>query len=188
MPPSQASLYLLTIVAQQGLQIATNVWLKNWSQHNSDTGDNGNVTYYLAIYAMLGVGASLIFFLNGVLLYSLCVIRSAKLMHDRMFNAVIRSPMLFFETTPLGTILNRFSRDVYVIDEVLARVFGGFARTLAGVFGPSPSSFRSPHDKPATDWCASLQVWWRLFRPRPRLSFLFCFLCSSSTSGCRREF
>ncbi|KWU42263.1 P-loop containing nucleoside triphosphate hydrolase protein [Rhodotorula sp. JG-1b] len=130
-----ASLYLLTIVAQQGLQIATNVWLKNWSQHNSDTGDNGNVTYYLAIYAMLGVGASLIFFLNGVLLYSLCVIRSAKLMHDRMFNAVIRSPMIFFETTPLGTILNRFSRDVYVIDEVLARVFGGFARTLAGVFG-----------------------------------------------------
>ncbi|GAA5860287.1 hypothetical protein JCM3774_000370 [Rhodotorula dairenensis] len=130
-----ASLYLFTIVAQQGLQIATNVWLKNWSQHNSDTGNNGNITYYLTIYALLGVGASLIFFLNGVLLYSLCVIRSAKLMHDRMFNAVIRSPMLFFETTPLGTILNRFSRDVYVIDEVLARVFGGFARTLAGVFG-----------------------------------------------------
>ncbi|BGP53294.1 hypothetical protein JCM8202v2_000853 [Rhodotorula sphaerocarpa] len=130
-----AILYLLTIVAQQGLQIATNVWLKNWSQHNSDTGENGDVRYYLAIYALLGVGASIVFFLNGVLLYSLCVIRSAKLMHDRMFNAVIRSPMLFFETTPLGTILNRFSRDVYVIDEVLARVFGGFARTLAGVFG-----------------------------------------------------
>ncbi|POY70789.1 hypothetical protein BMF94_6201 [Rhodotorula taiwanensis] len=130
-----ATLYLTTIVAQQGLQIATNVWLKNWSQHNSDTGENGDITYYLAIYALLGCGASLVFFLNGVLLYSLCVIRSAKLMHDRMFHAVIRSPMLFFETTPLGTILNRFSRDVYVIDEVLARVFGGFARTLAGVFG-----------------------------------------------------
>lgn len=81
-----------------------------------------------------------------------------------MFHAVMRSPMLFFgsslptllslhhppeadssspltqrkhnaETTPLGTILNRFSRDVLVIDETLARVFGGFARTLAGVFG-----------------------------------------------------
>lgn len=54
-------------------------------------------------------------------------------MHDRMFNAVMRSPMLFFETTPLGTILNRFSRDVYVIDEVLARVMGSFFRTMAGV-------------------------------------------------------
>ena len=39
------------------------------------------------------------------------------------------------ESTPLGTILNRFSRDIYVIDEVLARVFGGFFRTMASVFG-----------------------------------------------------
>lgn len=40
--------------------------------------------------------------------------------------------------TPTSQILNRFSRDVYVIDEVLARVFGGFFRTLAGVFGAFP--------------------------------------------------
>lgn len=39
--------------------------------------------------------------------------------------------MLFFETTPIGQVLNRFSRDVYVVDEVLARTFGGFFRTLA---------------------------------------------------------
>ncbi|GAA5854514.1 hypothetical protein JCM9279_000825 [Rhodotorula babjevae] len=128
-------LYLFTIVSQQLLQIGTNVWLKNWSQHNSETGDNEHVKYYLSIYAALGCAASLVFFLNGVLLYSLCVIRSATLMHDSMFNAVVRSPMRFFETTPIGTILNRFSRDIYVIDEVLARTFGGFARTLAGVVG-----------------------------------------------------
>ncbi|TNY24017.1 hypothetical protein DMC30DRAFT_371993 [Rhodotorula diobovata] len=127
-------LYLFTIVSQQLLQIGTNVWLKHWSQHNSETGDNEHVKFYLSIYAALGCGASLVFFLNGILLYSLCVIRSAKLMHDRMFHAVMRSPMRFFETTPIGTILNRFSRDIYVIDEVLARTFGGFARTIAGVF------------------------------------------------------
>ncbi|GAA6005323.1 hypothetical protein JCM10207_002938 [Rhodosporidiobolus poonsookiae] len=130
-----AFLYIFTIVTQQILQILTNVWLKNWSQHNSEAGDNGNLAWFLGIYGALGVSASVIFFINGILLYSLCVIRSAKLMHDRMFHAVMRSPMLFFEQTPLGTILNRFSRDIYVIDEVLARVFGGFARTLAGVFG-----------------------------------------------------
>ncbi|GAA5821197.1 hypothetical protein JCM3770_005247 [Rhodotorula araucariae] len=128
-------LYLFTIVTQQLLQIGTNVWLKNWSQHNSETGDNEHVKFYLSVYAALGCGASLVFFINGILLYSLCVVRSAKLMHDSMFNAVVRSPMRFFETTPIGTILNRFSRDIYVIDEVLARTFGGFARTLAGVIG-----------------------------------------------------
>lgn len=110
-----------------------NVWLKNWSQRNAESGNNGNLPFYLGIYGLLGLGGSLMFFANGVFLYSINVIRSARIMHDRMFNAVMRSPMLFFETTPLGTILNRFSRDVYVIDEVLARVFGSFFRTLAGI-------------------------------------------------------
>ncbi|GAA5929198.1 hypothetical protein JCM1841_006231 [Sporobolomyces salmonicolor] len=128
-------LYIFTIVLQQVLNIAKDVWLKQWSQHNAETGDNGNVFFYLTIYGIIGSSASIAMFINGILLYSLCVIRSAKIMHDRMFNAVIRSPMLFFETTPLGTILNRFSRDIDVIDSALARVFGGFFRTLAGVFG-----------------------------------------------------
>lgn len=35
--------YMGTIVLQQVLSIATNVWLKNWSQHNSETGDNGSL-------------------------------------------------------------------------------------------------------------------------------------------------
>lgn len=127
--------YLFTILLQQFLTISTNIWLKDWSESNGETGNNGDLRYYLGVYAALGLGASLVFLANGLILYSFCVIRSAKVMHDRMFHAVMRSPMLFFETTPLGTILNRFSRDVYVIDEILARVFGGFARTLAGVLG-----------------------------------------------------
>lgn len=31
--------------------------------------------------------------------------------------------MSFFETTPSGRILNRFSSDIYRVDEVLARTF-----------------------------------------------------------------
>lgn len=43
--------------------------------------------------------------------------------------------MSFFETTPQGRILNLFSRDIYVIDEVLIRTFTSFFRTLASVGG-----------------------------------------------------
>ena len=52
-----------------------------------------------------------------------------------MFAAVMRSPMRFFESTTVGTILNRFARDVYVADEMLGRVFGGFWRTAFQVLG-----------------------------------------------------
>ncbi|KEI41088.1 uncharacterized protein L969DRAFT_86336 [Mixia osmundae IAM 14324] len=127
--------YLSTIVLQQLLAIVTNYWLKDWSQHNNETGTNGNLSYWLGVYYALGLLTTLTYTINGVLLYALCVVRSARKMHDSMYEAVIRSPMLFFETTPIGTVLNRFSRDVAVCDEILARVFGGFFRTLASVIG-----------------------------------------------------
>ncbi|BGP13132.1 hypothetical protein JCM10213v2_001051 [Rhodosporidiobolus nylandii] len=101
-------LYIATIILQQLLTVGKDIWLKRWAQHNSESGDNGSLAYWLGIYGAIGGSA---------------------------FNAVIRSPMSFFDQTPMGTVLNRFSRDIYVIDEVLARVFGGFARTLAGVAG-----------------------------------------------------
>ena len=69
---------MLTIVLQQALQIGTNLWLKNWSQHNSESGSNANLTWYLGIYAAFGLGSSLMFLTNGLILYSFCVIRSAK--------------------------------------------------------------------------------------------------------------
>ena len=43
-----------------------------------------------------------------------------------MLKNILRSPMSFFDTTPLGRVLNRFSKDIYMIDEVIpfsARAF-----------------------------------------------------------------
>jgi len=36
-----------------------------------------------------------------------------------MLSAVLRAPLTFFETTPAGRILNRFSRDIETVDTVL---------------------------------------------------------------------
>lgn len=132
---------LLTIVGQQVLSLLTNLWLKHWSSGNefrsSQDGsqDGSHLGYYLGVYGLLGLVTSLLTLSNGITLLSICAVRSAKYLHDQMFHKVLRAPMSFFDTTPVGTILNRFSRDVYVIDEVLARVFSGFLRTTAAVVG-----------------------------------------------------
>lgn len=47
-------------------------------------------------------------------------IQAARLLHEALLHNKIRSPQSFFDTTPSGRILNRFSKDIYVIDEVLA--------------------------------------------------------------------
>lgn len=45
-------------------------------------------------------------------------IRVGKLMHNELIAYVFRAPInLFFDVTPMGKILNRFSKDLAVLDE-----------------------------------------------------------------------
>lgn len=47
------------------------------------------------------------------------VLAGASKLHNKMFESILRAPMSFFDTTPSGRILNRFSRD---LDELDVRV------------------------------------------------------------------
>ncbi|EGG17998.1 ABC transporter C family protein [Cavenderia fasciculata] len=117
-------------VATQALSIMANWWLSVWSdQSNAD-----NARYYLSIYVAFSMGAvALTFFKSFGMVFG--SIRGSKLFHEKMFMAVIRSPMSFFDTTPIGRILNRFSKDQFTIDEVISRTFGMFLNTFCQVFG-----------------------------------------------------
>ena len=43
--------------------------------------------------------------------------RAARRLHRAMFEAVLRAPMSFFQDTPQGRIINRFSKDMSEIDK-----------------------------------------------------------------------
>jgi ABC-type multidrug transport system fused ATPase/permease subunit len=44
----------------------------------------------------------------------------------RLLDQVLKAPMSFFDTTPVGRIINRFSKDVYSLDEDLPGSFQSF--------------------------------------------------------------
>ena len=59
---------------------------------------------------------------------------AAKQIHDNMLMRVMRAPMHFFESNPLGRILNRFSKDIDVIDCTLPMNLRTLANQLLNVF------------------------------------------------------
>ncbi|KAI0128475.1 P-loop containing nucleoside triphosphate hydrolase protein [Xylariales sp. AK1849] len=125
------AIYLGTLVAAQTAQIGGSVWLKNWAETNSEAGGNPDVGKYIGIYFAFGVGSSALTVVQTLILWIFCSIEASRKLHERMATAIFRSPMSFFDTTPAGRILNRFSSDVYRLDEVLARTFNMLFVNLA---------------------------------------------------------
>ncbi|KAL2164206.1 hypothetical protein VTH06DRAFT_3422 [Thermothelomyces fergusii] len=117
------AVYLVTLIAAQTGQIAGNVWLKNWAERNTSAGSNPEVGKYLGIYFVFGIGAAALTVVQTLILWIFCSIEASRKLHERMATAIFRSPMSFFDVTPAGRILNRFSSDIYRVDEVLARTF-----------------------------------------------------------------
>ncbi|KAJ0120991.1 hypothetical protein J7T55_015731 [Diaporthe amygdali] len=72
----------------------------------------------IGIYAGLGGGQAIFMFLFAVSI-SIFGTRASKVMLKRAMFRVLRAPMSFFDTTPLGRITNRFSKDIDVMDNNL---------------------------------------------------------------------
>ena len=56
-------------------------------------------------------------------LFFYAVINSSQILHERMLSSVIKAPVLFHDTNPVGRILNRFSNDIDIMDNTLPDSF-----------------------------------------------------------------
>lgn len=56
-------------------------------------------------------------------------------MHNNLLHGVLRTPLLFFDTTPVGRLLSRFSKDIDVVDTSLPREISDTIYCLFEVIG-----------------------------------------------------
>ncbi|XP_054708721.1 multidrug resistance-associated protein 1-like [Uloborus diversus] len=107
-------------------EAGANVWLSKWNTDAlQNTTNTTATTWRLSIYAALLCGQAISYTVAIIaLLFGSTV--AAKLYHKEMLNSVLRCPMSFFDTTPLGRIMNRFSADMDIADMQLIYVLEGW--------------------------------------------------------------
>jgi ATP-binding cassette subfamily C (CFTR/MRP) protein 1 len=117
-----ASAVFISSIGSTSLNVASSLWLSSWSDDSNDpilANDTQWRNLRLGIYGVLGSAES-IFLLISMIALGLAVLRASKILHNDMLHRIFRAPMSFFDTTPMGRILNRFSRDIDVCDTLLS--------------------------------------------------------------------
>lgn len=74
----------------------------------------------LYIYGFLILAVMAVTLSRGFIFFAVCM-RASKELHDKSFLSLLHSPMRFFDTNPSGRILNRFSKDMGAVDELLPK-------------------------------------------------------------------
>lgn len=109
-------LYVIASVLAVLVGLLTTLVLKHWSELNTENPGNVSVLFYLFLYGGVGVLGLLCSLASAYILFAVVSINGGKYYHDTMSRSVLRSPMSFFETTPAGRILNRFTEDISSVD------------------------------------------------------------------------
>ena len=105
-------------------------WLSYWSEDRL----HRSPWFYLSVYVVINIGTSLC--LLGRELYCRLVSwKAGKTLHDNLLNNLIHAPMVFFESTPLGRITNRFSKDIYTLDEQIPNTIRWYLQSMCKVTG-----------------------------------------------------
>ena len=103
----------------KGLLVTLDVWLSHLVKTPLEE-QRSQTT--LATYSGIVCAALCLAMLRAFLFYQVSLSSSEQL-HDRMTLAILKAPVLFFDTNPVGRILNRFSKDVGCMDEILPTFF-----------------------------------------------------------------
>ncbi|NXK09570.1 MRP1 protein, partial [Herpetotheres cachinnans] len=114
-------LTIAAYLAQNALAIGQNLWLSTWTAETAKVSDftewKQSQNYKLLIYGLLG-------FIQGDCLLVCCCayvltkgsLSASRVLHHQLLDNVLHLPLQRFETNPVGQIINRFTKDLFIVD------------------------------------------------------------------------
>uniref|UniRef100_A0A0W0EY28 Putative multidrug resistance-associated ABC transporter n=1 Tax=Moniliophthora roreri TaxID=221103 RepID=A0A0W0EY28_MONRR len=121
---------LLHTIAQAA-QVGNNLFLGYWTATSIP---GFSQAQYMGVYAGLGASAAVFQFLTS-LVFAFIGLFAGFNMFNAALSAVLKSPVSFFDTTPIGRILSRLSKDQDTIDTELMMNLSQFLSTFSSVLG-----------------------------------------------------
>lgn len=120
---------LLMYLSVEFVGVLASWWLSYWSEHSTE-----DPKFYLLIYVLINVAVSCASLAREVQMRMKCLGASTNL-YDNLLKTILYAPMSFFDTTPLGRIVNRFTKDIYTLDESLPATIRMYIGSLTRVGG-----------------------------------------------------
>jgi ABC-type multidrug transport system fused ATPase/permease subunit len=123
-------LLLLSFILMQSAQTISQWWLVFWTSDTSYL--RFSMGTYMGVYFATGV-ASALFSFTRIITTGFMGVRASRKLHGDLFKAVIAAPMSFFDTTPVGRLISRFTKDMDAVDVTLPSSLGMFAMMVWGI-------------------------------------------------------
>ncbi|XP_067884304.1 ATP-binding cassette sub-family C member 10 isoform X2 [Heterodontus francisci] len=153
---------LLCLLLMQASRNLSDWWLSHWItnvQHNENGSTTRNhsgslhthqlmrfirspskgelspqIKFYLTVYCCIAI-VNTIFTAARAVLFAYGALRAAVIIHNKLLLQVIKATVTFFDITPIGRIVNRFSSDIYSVDDTLPFILNIFLASVYGLIG-----------------------------------------------------
>ncbi|XP_061235382.1 multidrug resistance-associated protein 1 isoform X4 [Neopsephotus bourkii] len=114
--------------------LASNYWLSLWTDDPVINGTQQYTNVRLGVYGALGISQGIAVF-GYSMVVSIGGIFASRHLHLNLLHSVLRSPMSFFERTPSGNLVNRFSKEIDTIDSTIPPIIKMFMGSTFNVIG-----------------------------------------------------
>ncbi|XP_069463152.1 ATP-binding cassette sub-family C member 12-like [Ambystoma mexicanum] len=131
-----AIIVIILFIVMIGFSAFSNWWLSYWIEQGAGSNcttfsngttaatlvcnprsitDNPQLGFYQLVYGMTVVGMIILSVFKGYA-FTRATLKASSVLHDKVFYKILQSPMSFFDTTPTGRLMNRFSKDMDEVD------------------------------------------------------------------------
>ncbi|PQQ11274.1 hypothetical protein Pyn_02136 [Prunus yedoensis var. nudiflora] len=124
----------LSAILMQASRNGNDLWLSNWVDATRSSWKEYSTSFYLVILCIFCIVNSILTLVRAFS-FAFGGLRAAVKVHDTLLKRLINAPVQFFDQTPGGRILNRFSSDLYTIDDSLPFILNILLANFVGLLG-----------------------------------------------------